>query len=215
METQKHTKLYLLVAWMAIVPLVSSVSITYLVLENESVIESFSIGQWFIFYCVSTLTMALAITPTTYIALFSGYFLGLSGIVPIIISYQMASFIGYFIARKFDDGFIDLIITKYPKAKKITENVHHNQFALAFLSRLSPALPFAIMNIVMSISKIRLSQFLFGGLVGMLPRTLFFIWVGYKTSQLSDALDENMNIYWSIGASLIIVWIIYKIIKKQ
>ena len=42
------------------------------------------------------------------------------------------------------------------------------------LVRLSPVLPFSIMNLLMPALNIRLSVFLLAGFVGMLPRTLFF-----------------------------------------
>lgn len=201
--------------WMGIVPFLSSATLTLFAINYESAIASFEWWTWIFFYLTTIGTMALAITPTTFIALISGYFLGFGGLVPIIVSYQMASLLGYNLAKKFDDSFIELIKNKYPSSKQMFENVNQNQFTLVLLSRLSPALPFAIMNVVLSMSRINIINFLWGGLIGMLPRTIFFIWVGVKASELSEALEGNQNLYISIGLSVLIIYIIYRVLKKQ
>ncbi|MDP4679706.1 MAG: VTT domain-containing protein [Cyclobacteriaceae bacterium] len=215
MQSKSHNKLYALMAWMGVVPLMSSATIALLAISYEAQIYNFSVWAWGLFYIATTITMALAITPTTFISLFSGFFLGFEGILPLVISYQLASLMGYNLAKKFDDSFLDLILTKYPTSRQMFDNVKQNQFILVLLSRLSPALPFAIMNVVLSISRIRISNFFWGGLIGMLPRTLFFIWVGQKASELNEALEGTQNFYISAVLSIFIVYIIYRIVKKQ
>ncbi|MFT7032630.1 MAG: putative membrane protein YdjX (TVP38/TMEM64 family) [Cyclobacteriaceae bacterium] len=215
MEVKNHIKLYGLMIWMGIVPFLSSATITLFAINYEYTIANFEMWAWVFFYLITIVTMALAITPTTFIALISGYFLGFGGLVPIIISYQMASLLGYNLAKKFDDSFIELIKNKYPSSKQMFENVNRNQLVLVFLSRLSPALPFAIMNVVLSMSKINIVNFFWGGLFGMLSRTIFFIWVGLKASELNEALEGNQNLYISIGLSALIVYIIYRVLKKR
>lgn len=215
MEDKNHIKLYGLMLWMGIVPFLSSATITLLAINYEPTIANFEMWAWVFFYFTTIGTMALAITPTTFIALISGYFLGFNGLVPIIISYQLASLLGYNLAKKFDDSFIELLKNKYPSSKQMFENVNRNQVVLVLLSRLSPALPFAIMNVVLSISRISIINFFWGGLFGMLPRTIFFIWIGLKASELNEALEGNQNLYVSIGLSALIVYIIYRVLKRQ
>lgn len=197
---------------MALVPLGSSAFITVLIYKNELLFQSFTLIQWCLLFFLSAFTMALAITPTTYIALVSGYFVGYWGIIPLVIAYQAASVIGFFLAKKIDRGLMETLIQKYPKASNILDRVENNQLTLTILSRLSPALPFALMNVVLSTSKIRLSQFFWGGLIGMLPRSIFFIWIGVQTSKLTDALNGQEDIYISIGLTIVVVLVIYKIL---
>ncbi len=215
MGKANFNRFYFLVIWTGVVPLLSSASITLLIIKNEPIIAEFSFWQWGIFYLLSVFTMTLAITPTTFMALISGFFLGIDGIIPIVISYQLASLIGYYLAGKLDEGFLQFIQVKYPKSRRIIDNLHQNQLGLTFLSRLSPALPFAIMNVVLSVSGIRLLHFFWGGLIGMLPRTLLFVWVGLEASKLSDAMVGNENIYITIGISVLILFIIYKLLNRS
>lgn len=200
---------------MAIVPLASSAFITFLIFQNELTLQSLSAIQWGLLFVLAAITMAFAITPTTYVALVFGYFIGFFGVIPLVIAYQTASVIGYLIAKKIDDGFIDQIANKYPKASKIIENVEKNQFTLTILSRLSPALPFALMNVVLSSAHIKLNQFFWGGLIGMLPRSIFFIWIGIQASKLSDAFNHQENIYLSVIITAVVILAIFKILKMS
>jgi uncharacterized membrane protein YdjX (TVP38/TMEM64 family) len=215
-ETKSNnTQLYLLMLWMAIVPLASSAFITVLIFQNELAFQLFSIIQWGLLFLLSAVTMSLAITPTTYIALVSGYFVGFWGILPLVLAYQSASVIGFFLAKKMDRGFIEQMTKKHPKAAGMINQVEKNQFLLAILSRLSPALPFALMNVVLSASQIRLTHFFWGGLIGMLPRSIFFILVGIQASKLSDAFSEQGNLYITIIISLVVLLSFFKILNVK
>lgn len=220
MDRKKHTGFYMLMIWMGAVPLISSASISVFIIRHEAFLADFTTIQWTFFFTLAIFTMALAITPTTFMALISGFFMGFKGILPMVVSYQVASLIGYFLAARLDEGFIDLIRKKYPKSVGIMDRLHKNQFGLTFLSRLSPAFPFAIMNVVLSASGIRVKHFFWGGLLGMLPRTLFFVWVGKEASKLSEVTRGNENFLISFILSFLVVLAIIKILipelsKKQ
>lgn len=212
MGRKKYIRFYVLIIWMGIVPLISSASISVFIITHEGLLADFTMLQWALFFLLSIFTMALAITPTTFMALIAGFFLGFNGIIPMIVSYQLASLVGYFLAARLDEGFIELIRNKYPKSAGIMDRVHHNQFGLTFLSRLSPAFPFAVMNVVLSASRIKLKHFFWGGMLGMLPRTLFFVWVGKEASRLSEVTRGNENILISFVLSLLVVLVMVKIL---
>ncbi len=201
--------------WMAIVPLTSSALLTVFIYQNEYLLHSLTELQWLLLFCVSAITMALAITPTTYVALVSGYFIGFWGIIPLVIAYQIASIIGYLLAKKLDKGIINDIVSKYPKAQSIVQNVEKSQLSLTILSRLSPALPFALMNVILSSAQISLRHFFWGGLFGMLPRSIFFIWLGIEASKLSEALNNQSSIYITVFISSVVMYMIYRVLKVK
>ena len=58
------------------------------------------------------------------------------------------------------------------------------------MSRLSPVLPFALMNFVLSLMQVRKRDYLYGSLLGMLPRTTFFYWLGTQAKQLYELLQN-------------------------
>lgn len=202
-----------IIGWLAIAPLVSSSLSTLFILENETWFLGFSFLEWTLFFCVTAFTMAFALTPTTYIAIVTGYFLGFQGAVAIVISYQCASVAGYFLSKRLNHGFTESLIEAYPNAKRVLSNVGKNDFYVAILSRLSPALPFAMMNVVLAVAKVRFASFFFGGLVGMLPRTLFFIWVGSQAAYLKTAISQKEGLGWVIGLTVLVFGAFYFMLK--
>ncbi|MFY0628294.1 MAG: TVP38/TMEM64 family protein [Reichenbachiella sp.] len=208
-----HKTVIIIMTWLAIAPLVSSSFATFLIIENEPWIVQFDHTKWAVFFILTVFTMAFALTPTTYIAIVTGYFIGMEGVILVIGSYQGASVLGYFFSKRMDQNLIDELIQRYPKAKSVLDNVEKKEFMVTVLARLSPALPFAIMNVVLAVAKIRFASFFWGGLIGMFPRTLFFIWIGSKANFLKNAITQNEGLGWIIGISLLVFGVFYFLLR--
>lgn len=201
--------------WMTVVPWLSTIAITYLALDQEEWIRSFTFIHWLCFFGASVWSMGLAITPTTFISLLCGYFLGLQAIVPVIISYQLASLVGFGLAQKMDNHTLVWVKQKFPKSAPIFTNLERQQWLTTFLARISPALPFGLMNVVLAVSGVRLGPFFFGGLIGMLPRTVFFVWLGTQAPALIEALQTKDQLVWFILLSVAGLWLLYKLLRPK
>lgn len=201
--------------WMTVVPWVSTLGVSYLALEYESWIRSYTLIPWAIFFAVSVFSMGLAITPTTFISLLCGYFLGFDAILPVVLCYQLASMIGYGLAQKLDHHTIDWVKQKFPKSVSIFYNVEKRQWMTTLLARISPALPFGLMNVVLSVSGVRPFPFFFAGLIGMLPRTVFFVWLGSQAPMLIEALQNKDQLAWFLLISAAGIFGLYKLLKPK
>ncbi|SMD35095.1 SNARE associated Golgi protein [Reichenbachiella faecimaris] len=201
--------------WMTIIPWLSTLTITYVVLAEEDWIRTFTLSSWLYFFIISIFSMGLAITPTTFISLLGGYFLGVKAVLPVVISYQLASLVGFFLAQRMDNNARHWIQKRFPKSASIFDNVEKQPWLTTFLARISPALPFGLMNVVLAISGVRLAPFIFGGLIGMLPRTLLFIWIGSQASFLIEALETKDHLVWLIVLSGIGIFGLYKLLKPK
>jgi uncharacterized membrane protein YdjX (TVP38/TMEM64 family) len=182
---------FFLFIWMGTVPFVASSTLAIMMIKNESFFLKLSLGEWSVFYGLTALTMAFALTPTTFIALISGYFLGWQSVPGVFLSYLTASWIGYQLSGFFDKGKFLASIKSYPKASGFIKGLQSKQFGIIILSRISPILPFAIMNIVLPMVGVTLKKFLFAGFLGMLPRTLLMIWIGSKIADIRYLLEES------------------------
>lgn len=185
-----------LALWMAIVPLTVSSLVTVYALQYEEQIATFATLAWTIYFIGSCFSMALALTPTTFIATLSGYFLGMVAAPFVVLAYIIASFLGYQLTHLVDNGHFVETIRNLPggkgeKALRFLDGVKDNQFGLIIMARISPVLPFALMNVMLPIAGIRLREFLLAGTLGMLPRTLFFIWLGSQAQELRALIEEG------------------------
>lgn len=211
----KNQQVLFLLLWMSIVPLFTTISISYYMMTFAPDFAGFVSWQWAVFFVLTVFTMSFAITPTTFIAILSGFFLGFQSLVPVILAYQTASIAGYYMAKTANQDFVSNIMVAYPKAKSYFEQIGKNDLKITLLTRISPALPFAIMNVVLSIANIRFSSFFIGGLIGMLPRTIFFLWVGTNAQLLIDALSQKQDVIWVIAGSLPVFWLMWRLIKPS
>ena len=188
---QKNKSSFILLLVLTILPgMASSVGLIFLY-QYEDTIQNFLLPQWLLFYVLCSFTMAFALTPTTFIALISGYFLGwtsLSGLIP---SYVIASLIGYFIAGKIDKGNLLTHLKENSKINGITENLKKDELWVIFFCRISPALPFAMMNVFLSYMNVKIKNFVTGSLLGMLPRTLLSVWIGSEAGDIVSMFKHN------------------------
>ena len=182
LQTNKLSLLLLLV--LTILPFSVSFISLFFVYQYEVELHSFIFIQWVVFYVLCSFTMAFALTPTTYIALLSGYFLGWSSLLGILPSYLVASLLGFYFAKKIDQGRLLNQLSNNNKLTIITENIKKDELWVIFFCRISPALPFAMMNVFLSMMNVKFKNFVLGSFLGMLPRTLLSIWIGLKASDL-------------------------------
>lgn len=190
---RENKRTFFLMLWMAIMPLLFSTVITVMALQYEDYIRQFTSSQWLLFYTGASLSMALALIPTTFIALISGYLLGGPAIPYMLTAYLLASGIGYYLAKLADKGKFLHAIEQMPKVGQFMRAINQKQLSFIVLCRISPILPFAIMNVVLSVMKVGFIHFLWAGFLGMLPRTLLFIWIGSTASILREAVEGGKS----------------------
>jgi uncharacterized membrane protein YdjX (TVP38/TMEM64 family) len=176
--------------FLGLMPLLVSSSISYWVITHEREIHSFTFQNWIIAFVIACFTMAFALTPTTFIALLSGYFLGWKAFLPIAITYWIASLIGFKVAQMIDGGRFLRILSEKPKVKQVLENLQKDEFKIILLARLSPVLPFAVTNVLFSFSGTKIRNFLTAGFLGMLPRTILSIWIGTQAQEIKRLIEH-------------------------
>jgi uncharacterized membrane protein YdjX (TVP38/TMEM64 family) len=184
--------------------LFSSFSAFYLY-KYQDLLYTFDYIDWSILFVCTSFTMALALTPTTFIAICSGYFLNDKAMYFVIPAYLLASIIGFYSSRLIDQGNLLQQVSKKQKVKDFIYNLKTKSFSFVVLSRISPIFPFALMNFVLAALKIRLRTFVLAGFIGMLPRTLLFIWVGSQAKGLVDAINNPNKSYLAQLSVIILV----------
>ena len=195
-------------------PIVLSSSISAYVYTHESQIATFGWQHWVIIYLISVVTMGLAITPTTFVAILGGYFLSWYSLTLMIPAYLLASLLCYAVSSKLDGGQFKKSLTKYLDLESYLEKAYQQPLSLVIYSKLSPILPFAISNFLLAVLKISVPTFLLGCLLGMLPRTLLAVWAGNEMQLLLQTSASPYSI--SLIALLFVISIIglWRVFRK-
>lgn len=177
--------------FMLLIPILCSSYIVYLMRENYFFFQGL---QWLdvsIIFCFLSFTMAFGLTPTTFICFLSGFIWGWQAIFFIIPSYLIAQLLGFQIARFIDGEKLINYLKAMNKMPGFLTKLKENEQQIIFFCRLSPVLPFALMNIVLSVFKVNFKQFMIFGFLGMMPRTMLVIWLGSQSKSLLKGLHED------------------------
>ena len=210
-------------ALVAIAPLLFSSLIASTLISQEKWLLTLSGTQWLMLFSISSFTMALALTPTTLVALASGYFLGFTGTLFVIPAYLIASSLGFGIGRLLDGGQLLKHLKQHPRALEVTESLTQSGWLVVLLARLSPVLPFALTNLLLPALKIPFSTFMIAGFLGMLPRTLFSIWLGIQTQSLVQLLKNPghngfstaLTAILTLVSTIALAYLLQKLISKR
>lgn len=175
---------------LVVVPVVVSSTAAVFLYQYQDLLQGLSWSQMLLYFAVISITMALALTPTTFVALVSGFYLGWPGFPGVVISYGIASLIGYTLAKLIDHGKMMSFLNRFDKTMYLMQELRNQSWSLIFLTRISPVLPFALMNFVLSLLQVNKTRFFLASIVGMLPRTLFFFWIGTQASDVIKLLQD-------------------------
>lgn len=209
------------IGWVSVVPSLGSLITlkslySYLFLFDHT--QFLSWGFVLIYTLVLTFTMGIALLPTTFLAILSGFMFGWISFPFLVVGYTFASIVGYQIGKKVDNDGLTFLLNRYPKAAKIIDDTKEDNSELVFYVRLSPVIPFALSNLLFAFMKISLRKVVWVGLIGMLPRTLMVFTTGVLGTSLLGAFQEEKGaIQLLIIAALLLISIggIYRYIRKR
>lgn len=178
-----------LIAFFATLPAVVSSSLL-LLFYNKIQIVAASSYYIMIFYAATAFTMFLGLTPTTFIAVITGYAFGWKGLGMMMIAYPAAALMGLFFGKTVNRWFTGSEGFIHPGLKRFFDALGERQFLLFFFCRLSPVLPFAMTNVALSRMQVKILPYISGTMVGMFPRTFLFFLAGTQTRDLAAFLQN-------------------------
>lgn len=187
---QKNFSTFLTMGLLLAVPLLGSAMVLGLLYEQPDLLRHLTLGQSLLYFAVAGLLMATALTPTTFVAIITGFYFGWGGLPGMVAAYALAAAIGYELARRLDHGKLRAVLQHFPKADAVLAELQTQSWPLILLTRLSPVLPFALMTFVLAIVGVARRRFLAASVLGMLPRSLFFYWLGTKAQDVLALLHD-------------------------
>ena len=187
---QKNFSTFLTMGLLLAVPLLGSAAVLGLLYERPELLRHLTLAQSLLYFAVAGLLMATALTPTTFVAIITGYYFGWNGLLGMVAAYGLAAALGYELARSLDHGKLRGVLHHFPKADAVLAELQTQSWPLILLTRLSPVLPFALMTFVLAIVGVPRRLFLGASVLGMLPRSLFFYWLGTKAQDVLALLRD-------------------------
>ncbi|NVO83267.1 TVP38/TMEM64 family protein [Hymenobacter terrestris] len=169
---------------LTVLPIIGDSVLTWTLHENQHWLRDPSPGLMLLYFVVVAATMTLSLTHTTVVVLTTAFFFGWPGFPGMLLTYMLAAYGGYLIAYNLDKGKLIRLLEQFPKAHAVMGEMRADSWRLVLLTRLSPVLPFAMITFILTVMGVPKRQFLTASVIGMLPRTLFFYWLGTKAQDV-------------------------------
>ena len=201
MSSQKWTTA-LCLAWFTAGPLVVGSLISgWLVRDGLVALPSYPILT---LACIALL--ALALLPTTLVALLGGYLAGMGSLLFTVSTYLPAAALGYALGRWLRPAWLLAWLEARPGFADTLARLRTGGWKTVFWVRLSPVVPFGIGNLAMAWAGLPLRAVLVGSLPGMLPRTVLATYAGAQARSISQAVAGGEGIgglVWPVALLLV------------
>jgi pyruvate/2-oxoglutarate dehydrogenase complex dihydrolipoamide dehydrogenase (E3) component/uncharacterized membrane protein YdjX (TVP38/TMEM64 family) len=113
-------------------------------------------------------------------------------IVPATIAISLGSTLAatcaFLLGRTLARGWVEANVANRPVFKALDTAVADGGFKIVLLTRLSPLLPFFVLNYAYGLTKVKLRDFVLASWIGMLPGTLLYVYIGSTVRGAADAV---------------------------
>jgi uncharacterized membrane protein YdjX (TVP38/TMEM64 family) len=137
-------------------------------------------------YAAAYVGAAVLLVPGSILTLAAGFLFGLPlgvGLVSVssVVGAGAAFLVGRFLAR----DWVRERVASLPSFRALDHATHNEGFMIVLLARLSPLLPYNLLNYAFGITAVRLRHYLLGTWLGMLPATVVYVYIGTLAGDLA------------------------------
>ncbi|CAL1362005.1 unnamed protein product [Linum trigynum] len=124
--------------------------------------------------------------PASVLTLGGGYLFGLPvGFIADSIGATLGATAAFLVGRTVGRPYIISKLKNYPKFQAVTIAVERSGFKIVLLLRLVPLLPFNMLNYLLSVTPVRVGDFVLASMLGVMPITFALVYVGTTLNDLS------------------------------
>jgi uncharacterized membrane protein YdjX (TVP38/TMEM64 family) len=140
------------------------------------------------------LVLALAYTPASVLfipgsllSLAAGALFGIVvGTIAVSLGSTLGAAVAFVLGRSLARPWVEGLVANDPRFRALDRAVAEQGWKIVVLTRLSPALPFSLLNYAFGLTRVRLREFVLASWVGMLPGTVFYVYLGSAAGSLAD-----------------------------
>ena len=157
-------------------------------------------------YSAIYVVAAVALTPASALTLGAGFIYGVAwGSVVVVPAAVLAALVAFMIARRFARDTVQRRVATHRTFGAIDRAVGRAGFKITLLLRLSPIVPYGLLNYALGVTGVRFRDYAAATMIGMLPGTITYVYLGSLATSATE-LDHAPTrgwLYWG-GAALAI-----------
>jgi pyruvate/2-oxoglutarate dehydrogenase complex dihydrolipoamide dehydrogenase (E3) component/uncharacterized membrane protein YdjX (TVP38/TMEM64 family) len=137
--------------------------------------------------------------------------------IAISLGSTLAATCAFLLGRTLARGWVEANVAKRPIFKALDTAVAEGGFKIVLLTRLSPLLPFFLLNYAYGLTKVRLRDYVLASWIGMLPGTLLYIYIGSTVGSAAalaggKAPESGVlgKVFWwvGLGATVLVTFLV-------
>lgn len=134
----------------------------------------------------------VAMLPGSVLTLAAGFAYGpIGGLLVASPASVLAATTAFLLGRTALRGWVQRKIAGAPRTRALSRAIGRDSFRLILLLRLSPVVPFNILNYALGVSEASLSRYVVASFIGMLPGTWLYVYLGSLATTAAELTDAR------------------------
>jgi len=216
-------------AWRIVLAFLGAVLLYLLFVQSEFAVSfvewseragTWGVATFAVVYVVSTVLLL----PGSVLTLGAGFLYGpIWGTVLVSPVSVTGATLAFLLSRGWARVWAKRRFAESPRLAAVERAVAARGWVTVFLLRLSPVLPFSLLNYALGLTEVRLSSFVSASFLGMLPGTILYVYLGSlvrSAAELVGAGGHEGNaarqwLFWAgLGATLLVTWVIARASRR-
>ncbi len=146
------------------------------------------LGPWGpVLVVVAYVLASVFLFPGSILTLGAGFAFGLVvGTVTVSLGSVAGASAAFWVGRTLARSWVEKKVAKSPRFRALDAAVAEQGFKIVLLTRLSPVLPFTVLNYAFGLTRVRFRDYLLASWVGMLPGTILYVYLGSLVKEVAD-----------------------------
>jgi uncharacterized membrane protein YdjX (TVP38/TMEM64 family) len=129
---------------------------------------------------------AVLLVPGSILTLAAGFIFGLAlGVLLVSVGSVLGAIAAFLVGRFFARDWVAKRIAAMPKFRAIDGAVRRDGFMIVLLARLSPLIPYNMLNYGLAMTAVRMRDYVLASWLGMLPATTLYVYIGTLANDLT------------------------------
>lgn len=162
--------------------------------------------------------------PGSILTLGAGYLFGLwVGTLTVWVGANLGAWAAFLVGRNIAREWVSKKVSGNPKFAAIDEAVGKEGFKIVTLLRLSPVVPFNLLNYALGLTKVSFAQYALATLIGMLPASIMYVYLGTAARDLTaiaagevkGGTGQQIFLYVGLAVTVVVVTLVTRIAAKS
>jgi uncharacterized membrane protein YdjX (TVP38/TMEM64 family) len=197
------------------------------VVRGMQAVQSAGWVGWLIFIAVYAAACLLFI-PGSILTLAAGAVYGFwAGTLLVLIGNGLGALSSLLITRYLLRDWAKKQFDKHPRLRAVEDAVGTDGWTIVCLTRLSPVMPFSLINYALGLTKISATKFFLATEAGAIPSTCVYVYFGTLIGSLAKIgpdLHAHRGLEWivqgggflfTVGATVYVTWVASRALKKR